>query len=215
MSYMYSWPERLADGAIHILGIVASITATTLLILYAAREGTAPDVAAVSVYGSMAVLAFTASAAYHMTPWLSLRPLFQRIDHAAIYFKIAGTYTPLVVILGGVFAYAVLALVWLIALVGAVGKMTQWHKPGITSTWLYVAMGWLSVVLIGPMVATLPAAALALIVAGGVLYSVGAIFNHWEELRYNVAIWHGFVLTASTLFFVAITLSLAAMAQAG
>lgn len=208
MAYMYSRPERLADGTIHITGIVASVVATILLILYAGAAGSGLDVAAVSVYGAMAILAFTASAFYHMTPWGPLRPLLQRIDHAAIYLKIAGTYTPLVVILGGAFAYVVLGLIWVLALVGAVGKLTEWLKPGVVSTWLYVAMGWASVVLIAPLINEVPGLALWLMVAGGVLYTVGAAINHWETLRFNVAIWHAIVLVASGFFFTAIVLSL-------
>ena len=205
---MYSLPERLADGTIHILGIAASITATVLLIIYAAQTQSGLDVAAVSVYGAMAILTFVASAAYHMTPWRGPRPWLHRIDHAAIYLKIAGTYTPLVVVLGSAFAYSVLGLVWLAALVGAVGKLTLWIKPGLVSTLLYVALGWASVILIVPLVMTLPIGALCLMVAGGLLYTVGAVFNHWDSLRYNVAIWHGRVLAASARFCAAIVLAL-------
>ncbi|MEM1374945.1 MAG: hemolysin III family protein [Pseudomonadota bacterium] len=205
---MYSRPERLADGTIHITGIVTSVVATVLLILYAGAAGTGLDVAAVSVYGAMAILAFTASAFYHMTPWGRIRPLLQRIDHAAIYLKIAGTYTPLVVILGGAFAYGVLGLIWIVALIGAVGKLTEWLKPGVVSTWLYVAMGWASVVLIVPLVSQVPGLALWFMVMGGVLYTIGAAINHWQTLRFNVAIWHAIVLVASGLFCAAIVLSI-------
>lgn len=208
MAYMYTPPERLADGTIHILGIGASISATTLLILHANQAGSGLDVAAVSVYGAMATLLFTVSALYHMTPWDRVRPWLQRIDHAAIYLKIAGTYTPLAVMLNSVFAFVVLGLIWIVALIGAVGKLTEWIKPGLTSTWLYVAMGWASVVLIVPLVSLLPVTAIWMMILGGLLYTVGAFINHWESLRFNVAIWHTLVLVGSALFFSAIVMSL-------
>ncbi|MEL6913678.1 MAG: hemolysin III family protein [Pseudomonadota bacterium] len=210
MAYMYSLPERVADGTVHIMGIAASVTATALLIVYAAKTQSGLDVAAVSVYGGVASLCFLASALYHMTPWVAARPLLQRIDHAVIYLKIAGTYTPLVVILGNVFGYAVLGAVWTVAIFGAVGKMTTLLKPGLPSTLLYVALGWASVVLIWPLMDALPASALWLMLAGGIVYTVGAVFNHWETLPFNVAIWHCFVLAGSTLFFTAIVLGLVA-----
>ena len=214
MAYMYSPPERLADGTVHIMGIGASVTATVLLIIHAAREGSGLDVEAVSVYGAMAILLFCVSALYHMTPWDQVRPTLQRIDHAAIYLKIAGTYTPLAVVLGSVFAYVVLGLIWAVALFGAVGKLTQWLKPGMPSTLLYIAMGWASVVLIVPLVTMVPMLAVGLMMFGGLLYTVGAFINHWESLRFNVAIWHALVLTGSALFFSAIVIAMGAPAIA-
>ena len=210
MAYLYTWPERLADGTVHLLGIAVSITATVLLIVYAARTGTGPDVAAVSIYGGVAIFAFTASAAYHMTPWNRARPWLQRVDHAAIYLKIAGTYTPLVVVLGSVFAYFVLGVVWTVAVLGAVGKLTQLLRPGWASTLLYIIMGWASLVLIWPLGQTVPTASLWLMVAGGVVYTLGAPINHWNSLRFNTAIWHCFVLAGYVLFFAAIVLALTA-----
>ncbi|MEO1798434.1 MAG: hemolysin III family protein, partial [Pseudomonadota bacterium] len=152
MAYMYSRSERMADGTVHLLGIAASITATALLIVYAAKTQTGLDVAAVSVYGGVAIFAFVASAVYHLTPWDAVRPWLQRIDHAAIYLKIAGTYTPLVVLLGTGFSYFVLGVVWTIAIFGAVGKLTTLLKPGVASTFLYIALGWASMVLIWPLI---------------------------------------------------------------
>ena len=212
MAYLYSRPERLADGIIHILGIGAAIIAGTLLIMRAALH--MPEtigslgVAAVSIYAGAALCAFVASALYHMTPWDRARPWFHRIDHATIYFKIAGTYTPLIVLIGSVYAYLVLALVWAVAAIGAVGKMKQWLRPGLGSTVLYLVMGWASVTLIWPLAQTVPVLSLTLIISGGVLYSVGAIFNHCENLRFSTAIWHSFVLVGSGCFFAAIALAL-------
>lgn len=211
MAYLYSRPERLADGAIHILGIAATIIAGTVLIVQAAHfmqpSNGAGDLVAISVYVGAALLTFVASALFHMTPWDHVRPWLQRVDHASIYLKIAGTYTPLVVLIGTGYAYVVLAVVWTVAVAGAVGKMMRWLQPGVFSTFLYLALGWASVALIWPLAMTVPALSLGLIIGGGLLYSVGAVFIHWETLRYYVAIWHGFVLSASACFFAAIAIA--------
>ena len=183
------------------------MTGAVLLIVFAAIYGTpGGTIAAVAVYAGALIATFTASAVYHMTPWDAARPVLRRIDHAAIYLKIAGTYTPLVLLIGTGFAYVVLGLVWVLAIAGAVAKLFFWSSPGRLGPWLYLVLGWLSVALVWPLVQTLPPVATALVVAGGLLYSAGVIFFSWENLKYSNAIWHGFVLAASACFFAAITL---------
>lgn len=216
----YSRAERIADGTVHAIGVLLAVTGAVLLIVIAASGGIGGlhggHVAAISVYGAALIATFVASACYHMTPWERARPALRRLDHAAIYLKIAGTYTPLVVLIGSGFAYVVLGLVWALAIGGAVVKVFFWHAPGRLGPALYLIMGWLSVALIWPMAATLPPIGTGLVVAGGLLYSFGVIFFTWESLRFSNAIWHGFVLAASGCFFAAIALGVAsvpAMAQ--
>lgn len=204
----YARSERIADGVIHALGVGFALTGAVLLIVFAtlAVEARADRIAAVAVYGGALIATFTASAFYHMTPWTGMRPILRRIDHAAIYLKIAGTYTPLVVLIGSAFAYGVLALVWTLALGGAVAKLFFWQSPGRLGTVLYLLMGWLSLALVWSIAATLPVASTALVVIGGLLYSAGVVFFLWETLKFSNAIWHGFVLVASGCFFAAIAL---------
>lgn len=201
----YARSERIADGAIHLAALVLAVVGTVLLVVFAALHADGARVASASVYGGVMIFSFAASGLYHFTPWERLRPTFRRIDHAAIYLKIAGTYTPLVVLIGSAFAYGVLALVWGLAAVGAVGKLFFWRNPARVSTALYLVMGWLSVALIGSLFVTLPLASTVLIVVGGLIYSGGVGFFHWEGLRFSNAIWHGFVLAASGCFYAAIT----------
>lgn len=210
MAYLYSRPERLADGTVHVLGITASILATLGLLFHTARVAGAADIAAVGIYGAAAIFLFSVSALYHMTPWERLRPYFQRIDHAAIFLMIAGTYTPLVVMIGTAFSFVVLGFVWALALLGALGKLTNILTPGWPSTALYLGLGWMAVVLFWPMVLALPRLSVACIVGGGLLYSAGVPFLYIERHRFGIAIWHSFVLAASTLFFLAIALGLIA-----
>ncbi len=202
----YAPSERLADGIIHAIGVVLAITGAVALIVIAATVAGGGTVAAVAIYSGALIATFTASAFYHMTPWEQLRPMLRRIDHAAIYLKIAGTYTPLVVLIGSAFAYAVLGVVWALALGGAVLRLFRNGAPGRIAPLIYLFMGWLSVLLVWPMVQALPPAVLALVVVGGLLYSAGVIFFRWESLRFSNAIWHGFVLAASGCFFAAISM---------
>lgn len=136
-----------------------------------------------------------------------MRETLRRVDHAAIFLKIAGTYTPLVVVIGSMFGYITLGIIWAIALTAAASKLIFAHWPKKLSLATYLLLGWAALILIVPMVRTLDTAAVILIALGGALYSLGTIFYVWEKLRYQTAIWHGFVLAASACFFGAIALS--------
>jgi hemolysin III len=201
----YGRAERIADGVMHALGVTFALTGAVLLIVFAALSTTGGQIAAVSVYGGALIATFTASAFYHLTPWEKLRPALRRVDHAAIFLKIAGTYTPFVVLIHSAFAYVVLAIVWSLALGAAMVRLLKRGKLGHIQTWTYLLLGWLSLLLIWPMVQTLPAPATVLVAVGGLLYSFGVIFFRWETLRFSNAIWHGFVLAASVCFFAAIS----------
>ena len=203
----YSRAERLADATIHALGLSFALMGAALLVAWSARFGTSAIIAS-SIYGTALIACFGASALYHFSPWDRLRPIFRRVDHAFIYLKIAGTYTPIVMFVGGWFAYAVLTVVWVLAVFGMVLKLAFWRAPGRFGPALYLLLGWLSIALIWPLAQVLPGPALALIAAGGLIYSLGVIFYSAENWRFSMAIWHGFVLCASVCFFIAIILGL-------
>lgn len=202
----YTRAERIADAVMHVSGLCLAVTGAVVLVLASTGEGIAVRSAA-AVYAAALIATFLASAAYHMTPWERLRPALRRVDHAAIYLKIAGTYTPLVVLLGSWFAYVILVLVWALAVAGALMKLAFWQVPGRYGPALYLVMGWLALTLIWPLAQTLPTPALWLIVAGGLLYSAGVPFYATTRMKYSNAVWHGFVLAASACFFVAILLA--------
>lgn len=207
MSYPYSTREVVADGLVHAMGLGAAFTGVSLLLLHTTRHASVLEITAVSIYAAFLLLALLASAAYHMLPFEAPRPWLHRIDHAAIYLKIAGTYTPLVALIGSAFAYAVLAGVWIIALAGAIAKLSFWRTDARGSLALYLAMGWACLLLAGPMIRTLPVPTLWLIAIGGLLYTVGTAFFASRDLPFQNAIWHAFVLAASTCFFCAISLA--------
>lgn len=201
--------ERVADGVVHLLALALAIAGAVVLVVIASGHGGGQIVAS-SIYGGALVFGFAASALYHHTPWERLRPVLRRIDHAAIYLVIAATCTPVVAMIGGAFAWSVLALIWMLALAGAVRKLAFWRNPTRADSFLYLSLGWLPSLLLWPIIQILAPLATALIIAGGVLMSSGlAIFNR-EGVRFATAIWHGFVLAGSVCFFAAISLALAA-----
>lgn len=202
----YSPAERQVDALMHMAGIGGTIGAAYALITLTASNGSVTDMIAVWLYCTVMLIAFGASAIYHMTPWEHIRPTFRRYDHAAIFLKIAGTYTPIVVLIGSNFSFLVLGLVWATALYGATRRVFYWSEPGMGSTILYMALGWASLALAWPMTQTIPDTSFALVLTGGITYTIGVIFYKWESLRFSNAIWHGFVLAASACFFIAIFL---------
>ncbi|MBU2486716.1 MAG: hemolysin III family protein [Alphaproteobacteria bacterium] len=198
----YTRSERVADGSMHAIGVTGAVLGAIMLLVWSVPDASPWEVTAIAVYAATLIGTFTASAFYHMTPWESLRPTLRRIDHAAIYLKIAGTYTPLVVMIGSGLAYVVLGIVWALAVIGMVLKLVFWSTPGQFGPALYLIMGWMSVVLVWSSWEALP---LGYILAGGLLYTVGVVFHAAKNMKFANAIWHGFVVAASACFFVAIT----------
>ncbi|MEM5470691.1 hemolysin III family protein [Hoeflea sp. AS60] len=198
----YTRSERIADGSMHAIGVTGSLLGAVLLLVWSAEVASPWEIAAVAIYAVTLIATFTASAFYHMTPWESIRPVLRRIDHAAIYLKIAGTYTPLVVMIGGGLAYVVLGIVWAMAIIGMTLKLVFWSTPGRFGPLLYLVMGWMSIILVWTSWAELP---FAYILAGGLLYTVGVVFHASKTMKFANAIWHGFVIAASACFFAAIT----------
>ena len=171
----YARSERIADGTMHAIGVIGAVAGAVVLVVWASGMATPGQVVAISVYGATLIATFVASALYHFTPWEQLRPTLRRIDHAAIYLKIAGTYTPLVVMIGSWFAYIVLGIVWGLALIGMTIKLFFWRAPGRLDPVLYLIMGWLSVALIWSLWSLVPGSAMLLIMAGGLHYPIGVI----------------------------------------
>ncbi|MEJ6397598.1 PAQR family membrane homeostasis protein TrhA [Yoonia sp. 208BN28-4] len=201
----YAKSERIADGTMHAIGVVGSVLGTVILLLWTASMVGAGQMVALIIYGLALIATFTASAFYHMTPWPEMRPMLRRFDHAAIYLKIAGTYTPLVVMVGSAFAYVILGIVWALAIIGMTLKLFFWRTPGRFGPALYLIMGWMSLGLIWSLWPVMPTSVLALIAIGGLTYTFGVIF-YAAKMKFSTAIWHGFVVAASACFFAAIAI---------
>jgi len=198
--------ERTADGIVHISGIAAGAIAVGAMLVGATRYLPAPSTASLAIYGSAMLAMLGCSAAYHMVTVPRWKDTLRRFDHAAIFLKIAGTYTPFAIVkLGGVAGYALLTSVWAVALAGAGAKLllaARWDGASIV---LYLALGWAALPMIAPLAASVPMPALLLLGLGGGLYSVGVIFHLWQSLPYQNALWHLFVLAGTACHFGAVT----------
>jgi hemolysin III len=203
----YSRAERLADATLHVIGVIAALIAVPVMVTLAAFwYGDASTVGAALIYGVSLIAMLTCSACYHMAQNGRRKQILRRLDHAAIYVKIAGSYTPLAVLLAGDAAPSILAGIWGVALVGVAFKMVSARRWESFTLTLYLAMGWAVVVIGGPILNGVSNATFMLIAAGGGLYTVGVLFLYWERLRFHNAIWHAFVLIASFLIYAAILL---------
>jgi hemolysin III len=197
--------ELIADGIVHIVGICFGLVAATALIVLTSVYATAIDVAAVSVYVAGLLAMLVLSATYNLWPISRAKWVLRRFDHSAIYLLIAATYTPLIMELKhSYFAVALLVGVWCTAIVGIVIKIVFPGRYDRLAVGLYLAMGWSGMMLYDAVVKALPAMALWFIFAGGVLYSLGVIFHAWQRLRFQNAIWHGFVLAGAACHYTAI-----------
>jgi hemolysin III len=202
----YSRKEEIAHVATHALGIVASIVAIVWLLVVATSNGASAWRATGGViFGASALLLFTTSVLYHGSTSPQLKPRLRLLDHSAIYVLIAGTYTPIALgVLGGTWGWTLFGAVWAIALLGIVAKTVLGFRFQVSSTVLYLAMGWIGVLLAKPLLATLSQHELTWIVAGGLAYTLGVPFYAWKGRPYMHAVWHLFVLAGVTCHFVAV-----------
>src|SRR4029079_5520368 len=158
---------------------------------------------------------FSCSAAYHLFRASRRRDWLQRLDHAAIFAMIAGTYTPFTLRLERAWALGLTSAIWAVAALGMALKLWQPRRVskmirGSLSVVLYVALGWIALVALGPFAASLAPSTLILLAAGGVIYSAGVVFHLWERLPYQNAIWHGCVLIAAAVHYLAVLRTLIA-----
>lgn len=197
--------EEIANAVSHGLGFLLAVASLPILVAFGAREGSVTTIASAVVFSLTMMLLYLVSSVYHALPPGRWKRRFMRLDHAAIFLFIAGSYTPFVLgPLRGVWGWSLFAVVWGIAAVGVVAKVLDRLRHPMVSTGLYVGMGWLSLVAVGPMVERIAPGGLALIVAGGVAYTLGAVFFLLDNrVRYAHFVWHLFVLAGSTLHFLA------------
>lgn len=201
----YSKGERVADGAIHVMGVLFGIVSLSVLLTLSVLEKPYYETIALAVYGTAMVLMLSCSAAYHMVPAMDWKVLLRRFDQAAIFLKIAGTYTPFAFLkMGGLLGYGLLSTVWIVALAGAGMILAMRKRRGNVMIALYLALGWIGIVLIWPLMMSMSALAFGLLSAGGVLYTVGVIFHVWDSLPFSNAIWHLFVLAATVCHYFAV-----------
>ena len=198
--------DEIASALTHGLGAVAALAGGAVLITLAALYGDGWQLAASIVFGATLLLLYVASTLYHSIQHPVAKGRLKVFDHCAIYLLIAGTYTPFTLIgLRGPWGWGLFAAIWTLAVAGVVFKLFYTGRFKALSTGIYIAMGWLVVVAIKPMLASLDAWTLGWLLIGGVFYTLGTYFYMREKIRYSHAIWHLFVIAGSVCHFVAVT----------
>lgn len=201
----YGPTERLIDGMVHAAGTVASVVAVGLLLSMAVPAGDSRAIAAAAIYGVGLIAMLWLSAAYNLITHPTWKERFRRLDHAAIFLMIAGSYTPfMLVAVGGNLGLGLLILVWISAITGMLLKLLHPRRFERVSVIFYLALGWAGLPAAGPLIDALSTSTLILLLLGGLLYSIGVVFHLWERLRFQNAIWHGFVLAAAVCHFLAV-----------
>lgn len=197
--------ERLADGLVHAVGIIAAVAdGLVLLALSVLDHGGSGMVAATGVYALCLIAMLSCSAAYNLSKAGRTQPFLRRLDEAAIFLMIAGSYTPFTTQrFPGAWAFGMTSLVWLLALLGVAGKLLPARLPGWIWTMGYVAFGWIALIALRPLIQDVPMTILSLLITGGLIYTSGALIYH-SRLPYRRAIWHGFVVAAAGLHYAAI-----------
>ncbi len=205
----YSAAEYWSDAAVHVTGLVAVIGAVpVLIVLTALQRGDTAAMVGTSVYGATLILMILCSALYNMVEHPRWNGLLRRLDHSAIYLKIAGTYTPFTLLSGH--GAVLTAGLWGAALTGLALKMISPSRFRWAALALYLGMGWAGVLAGGALLTALSWPVVILMLVGGGLYTAGVIFYLWERLPFHNTIWHVFVLVASMVFYAAVLVQVVA-----
>jgi hemolysin III len=201
--------EEIFNSVTHGIGTLLSIAALVILTVFAVKKGNAWHVVSFSIFGASLVLLYLSSTLYHSFTKEKIKNLFARFDHSAIFLLIAGTYTPFVLTaLRGPLGWTLFGIVWGLAIAGIVIRsiyLTRFRKLMVG---IYVAMGWMFLIAIVPMIQNLPSSSIVFLFVGGGCYSLGVIFYAWRNLKYGHGIWHLFVLAGSISHFFSVLYSL-------
>ena len=194
--------EEIFNSITHGIGTLLSIAALVLLVVIAAVKGDAWHIVSFSVFGTTLVLLYLSSTLYHSFTKEKIKNLFARFDHAAIFLLIAGTYTPLLLtVVRGAHGWTLFGIIWGVAITGVVVRSIYLTKFRKLMVGIYVAMGWMFIFAIIPLINNLSGISLTFLFLGGGFYSLGVIFYAWRNLKYGHGIWHLFVLAGSIMHF--------------
>jgi hemolysin III len=193
----YTVAEEWANGLTHGLGLLLALAGLVVLVVTASRRG--------AVFGASLVLLYSSSTLYHSLRAPRAKALLRAVDHSAIFLLIAGTYTPFTLVtLHGAWGFALFGVVWTLAVAGITLRLALRRRPTVLFLALYLSMGWCVVVAARPLVAVIGPAGAALLLAGGLAYTVGVPFYVWRRLPYHHAVWHVFVLAGSAFHYAAV-----------
>lgn len=201
----YSKKEEKLNVISHAIGLVLSVVALVLLVVFSSLKGSTWHIVSFSIYGASLIVLYSASTFYHYIQNPKLRRKLNIFDHASIYILIAGTYTPFaLVVLKGWVGWTIFGISWGLALSGVILKLFFTGKYDKISTVAYVLMGWLIIFAIKPLVSNLPLEGLIWLISGGIFYTIGALLYSLKKIYYNHAVFHVFVLLGSFSHFIAV-----------
>ncbi|MBD9240337.1 MAG: hemolysin III family protein [Alphaproteobacteria bacterium] len=205
----YTIQEEIWSSLIHGIGIALSIAGLIVLVTLAAQDGNVWVVVSTAIFGVSMVVLYTASTLYHAIPNPEIKLKLKKFDHISIYYLIAGTYTPFMLVnMRGSVGWTVFGIIWGLALIGTVLKLcTQGSGTKAWSIGLYLLMGWLVVFASKQLAARLPDIGLTFLVLGGLFYTLGIFFYVWKSRQYTHAVWHFFVLSGTVMHFFAVLYS--------
>jgi len=197
--------EEIANSVSHGFGLLAAVAVFPVLVTVSLQRGDAAGVIGASVFASTMVLLYFTSTLFHALPVSRAKRVFQILDHAAIYFLIAGTYTPFTLgVLRGAWGWTLFGLVWGFAVLGTVIKSLGGVRYTTASTWVYLAMGWLVLIAADAAWTLVPKWGLFWLLAGGIAYTAGAVFFMAERVRYFHFVWHLFVVAGTACHVIAV-----------
>lgn len=204
--------EHLADGIVHAVGLAAAAVGGAVLIGWALHKGGAAQAVGPGLYALCLIAMLTCSAVYNLTRPSPARRVLRRLDEAAIFLMIAGSYTPFTAHhLEGAATWIVTGFVWLLAVAGVIGKLFFVTLSERFWSGAYVAFGWLSVIIMAPLAGVLPWWVLVLLAAGGIIYTAGVSFFLAQNMPFRRAVWHGFVVAGAAFHYTAVLASVAAV----
>ena len=198
----FSLTEEIWHAITHGIGLALSIAALTIMVAYSSQSGSTLSVLASILFGITLIILYGASTLYHALTHHELKKKFQQFDHASIYILIAGSYTHVTLIsLGDTLGYSIFGVVWAVSIFGIYLKFAYPGRFEKLSLVLYLLLGWLIVIAIKPLFEVMDTGGLWLLLIGGLFYTFGVIFYVWDNLPFNHAIWHLFVMGGSISHF--------------
>ncbi len=203
----YTLGEELFNSISHGVGVLLSIAALVLLIVFGAKSGVGYNLAAGIVYGISLLVLYTMSMVYHIVQGKKGKAVMRIFDHCSIFVLIAGTYTPyLLVTLDKTLGWVMFGIIWAMAVIGIILNSIDLEKFRIFSLVCYVVMGWAIIFTIKPIISAIPFMGVFLLVLGGIIYTVGVIFYVLKKYKYMHSVWHLFVLGGSICHYLSILL---------
>ncbi|WP_321384002.1 hemolysin III family protein [uncultured Enterococcus sp.] len=200
--------NEVLNAVTHGIGFGLSVAGLVVLLVKGAHMGSALHVVSYALYGSMLVLLFLSSTLFHSLIFTKAKKVFQVFDHSSIFLLIAGSYTPYCLLsVNGWLGWTLFGLIWAMAIFGIVYKSVTLHKQDTVkhaSTIIYIIMGWLCLIAAKPLYDSLSLTGLSLLVAGGVAYTLGALFYSLKGVRFMHVVWHLFVMAGAAFMYFSI-----------